>query len=113
MKERPSRCRDPENPALVLTRPEHLAQDDQVRVSGTMRKALHRNDGADVSGHGDHHIEGAGSQVSIAVSQWCYAAEINSHTEEARLQRRNWNSQKGGDEHPRGTTEGRRRERFH
>lgn len=28
MKEHPSRCRDPENPALVSTRPEHLAQDD-------------------------------------------------------------------------------------
>lgn len=33
MKGRPSSCLDPGHPALVLTGPEHLTQDDQVHVS--------------------------------------------------------------------------------
>lgn len=97
----PSSDLDSGHPALVLTRPEHLTQEDQVRVSGTMTETLQRNDGADVAGHGRHHSEGAGAQVPPQRAKGLKKQKSRA-AEEARLRTREWNTspQKGREEHP-------------
>ena len=60
-------------------------QGDQGRVSGTVTETLDRNDGANVTGQGDHHTEGAGAKLPLGQAKRGSEAETNSHAEEARL----------------------------
>lgn len=40
-------------------------QGDQGHVSGTVTETLDRNDGANITGHRDHHTEGAGAKLPL------------------------------------------------